>query len=37
VPTVWRERARGASRFRLLKWLPAYWRWYCYALGLKKS
>jgi glycosyltransferase involved in cell wall biosynthesis len=34
VPTIWRERSRGASRFRLAKWLPAYLRWYRYALGL---
>lgn len=31
VPAVWFERKHGASRFRVLKWLPAYLRWYLYA------
>ncbi len=32
VPSTWRERKAGASRFRLLRWLPEYLRWYGYAL-----
>ncbi|QDU40588.1 Undecaprenyl-phosphate mannosyltransferase [Maioricimonas rarisocia] len=32
VPTIWRDRDAGESRFRLLKWLPHYLRWYWYAL-----
>ena len=31
VPALWFERAHGKSRFRVLKWLPAYLRWYVYA------
>ncbi len=31
VPALWFERAHGRSRFRVLKWLPAYLRWYVYA------
>ncbi len=31
LPAVWFERRSGASRFRLLEWLPAYLRWYLYA------
>ena len=31
VPSVWIERNSGSSRFRVLKWLPAYLRWYAYA------
>jgi glycosyltransferase involved in cell wall biosynthesis len=31
VPSVWTDRVAGRSRFRLLKWLPNYLRWYCYA------
>lgn len=31
VPAVWFERKHGASRFHVLKWLPAYLRWYAYA------
>ena len=33
VPVRWFERQHGASRFRVLKWLPAYLRWYCYAFA----
>lgn len=32
VPTIWRDRTAGTSRFRLLTWLPRYLRWYNYAL-----
>jgi glycosyltransferase involved in cell wall biosynthesis len=32
IPTVWRDRAAGTSRFDLLRWLPHYLRWYWYAL-----
>jgi glycosyltransferase involved in cell wall biosynthesis len=32
VPTVWRDRTAGASRFRLWAWLPHYLRWYFLAL-----
>jgi glycosyltransferase involved in cell wall biosynthesis len=32
VPTTWRDRTAGTSRFRLLKWLPKYLYWYSYAL-----
>jgi dolichol-phosphate mannosyltransferase len=33
VPTTWRDRTAGRSRFRLLAWLPHYLRWYFRALG----
>jgi glycosyltransferase involved in cell wall biosynthesis len=32
VPTVWRDRTAGRSRFRLFAWLPHYLRWYLLAL-----
>jgi len=32
LPTTWTDRAAGASRFRMLQWLPHYLRWYWYAL-----
>jgi dolichol-phosphate mannosyltransferase len=32
IPAVWRDRVAGTSRFRLVHWLPHYWRWYWYAL-----
>lgn len=28
VPTTWRDRTAGESRFRLWRWLPHYLRWY---------
>jgi glycosyltransferase involved in cell wall biosynthesis len=33
VPALWYERKAGQSRFRVLRWLPAYLRWYCYAFA----
>jgi dolichol-phosphate mannosyltransferase len=33
VPTVWRDRTVGQSRFRLWAWLPHYLRWYLRALA----
>ncbi len=33
VPARWFQRAHGQSRFRVLKWLPAYLRWYAYAFA----
>lgn len=32
VPTVWRDRTAGQSRFRLFAWMPHYLRWYLKAL-----
>jgi dolichol-phosphate mannosyltransferase len=32
VPTTWRDRTAGASRFRLWAWMPHYLRWYFQAL-----
>ena len=28
IPTIWRDRVAGESRFRLMQWLPSYLRWY---------
>lgn len=33
VPAKWFERTKGASRFRVINWLPAYLRWYGYAFA----
>jgi glycosyltransferase involved in cell wall biosynthesis len=33
VPAQWFERTQGASRFQVLKWVPAYLRWYMYAFA----
>jgi glycosyltransferase involved in cell wall biosynthesis len=32
VPSTWRDRTAGTSRFRLTAWLPKYLKWYFYAL-----
>jgi dolichol-phosphate mannosyltransferase len=31
IPTTWRDRSAGESRFRLAAWLPHYLRWYLRA------
>ncbi len=33
VPAHWYERQKGTSRFRIIRWLPAYIRWCLYAFG----
>lgn len=33
LPALWFERVQGRSRFRVLRWLPAYLRWYGYAFA----
>ena len=33
VPAQWYERTHGTSRFQVIKWLPAYLRWYFYAFA----
>ena len=37
VPSRWRDRSEGESRFRLFTWLPHYLRWYLYALMHQRS
>ena len=33
VPTVWRDRTAGESRFQIRAWLPKYLRWYFHAFA----
>lgn len=33
VPSRWFERKAGTSRFRIMKWVPKYMRWYAYAFA----
>lgn len=33
VPSSWKDRSAGESRFRVWKWLPGYLRWYLLAMG----
>lgn len=32
VPTIWRDRTAGTSRFKLTAWLPRYIHWYVWAV-----
>ena len=32
VPCVWRDRQKGKSRFKIIKWMPKYLKWYIYAI-----
>ena len=33
VPTTWRDRTAGESRFKIRAWLPKYLRWYFHAFA----
>jgi dolichol-phosphate mannosyltransferase len=33
VPTIWLERAHGASNFKVVRWVLRYMRWYRFAFG----
>jgi len=35
IPTIWIDRAYGASNFKLWKWIPKYFRWFMFAFGRK--
>ncbi len=37
VPSTWRDRSAGESRFKLMKWLPHYLRWYRFAITHRRS
>ena len=40
IPAQWEERSVGSSRFKIIKWLPEYLKWYFYGLSttwLKKD
>jgi len=37
IPAHWHDRSAGQSRFRLLHWLPAYLRWYFWAMKKRAS
>jgi glycosyltransferase involved in cell wall biosynthesis len=32
IPTIWIDRTVGVSRFRLLSWIPVYFKWYFFAI-----
>lgn len=33
IPTTWRDRSGGESRFRVAAWAPKYLKWYVHAFG----
>jgi len=37
IPSVWRDRTQGKSKFKLWAWLPHYLRWYFYAFRPRKT
>jgi glycosyltransferase involved in cell wall biosynthesis len=37
IPSVWRDRTQGKSKFKLWAWLPHYLRWYFYAFRPKNK
>jgi dolichol-phosphate mannosyltransferase len=37
IPSTWRDRTAGTSRFKLWKWLPHYLKWYFMAFQPKSS
>ncbi|MBF0486550.1 MAG: glycosyltransferase [Nitrospirae bacterium] len=32
VPTIWHDREKGESRFKIIKWSPKYLKWYLHAM-----
>jgi dolichol-phosphate mannosyltransferase len=37
LPTTWRGRTQGESRFKVWAWLPQYLKWYFYAFRPKRT
>lgn len=37
IPSTWRDRTAGSSRFRVLHWLPHYLKWYFYAFRPRRA
>jgi dolichol-phosphate mannosyltransferase len=37
IPSTWRDRTQGQSKFKLFAWLPHYLRWYFYAFRPKRQ
>lgn len=32
IPTIWIDRTKGESKFKLLKWLPGCFYWFCWGI-----
>jgi len=37
LPTIWFDREKGKSRFKLFKWIPKYLKWYFYLIKGKRN
>ena len=37
IPSTWRDRTAGTSRFRVMHWLPHYLKWYFYAFRPRRT
>lgn len=37
VPSTWRDRTEGVSRFQMWRWMPRYLKWYFYAFRPRRS
>src|SRR5208283_4375149 len=37
IPSTWRDRSAGTSKFRVLHWLPHYLKWYFYAFQPRRA
>jgi len=37
IPSVWRDRTQGKSKFKLWAWMPHYLRWYFYAFQSRQK
>ena len=35
IPSIWIERTKGNSRFKVFSWLPTYIRWVFYAINTR--
>ena len=37
IPSIWRDRTAGTSRFRIMHWLPHYLKWYFFAFQPRRQ
>jgi dolichol-phosphate mannosyltransferase len=37
IPSTWRDRTAGTSRFRIMHWLPHYLKWYFFAFQPRRQ
>ena len=37
LPTIWYDREKGKSRFKLFKWIPKYMKWYLYLIKGRRN